>query len=307
MASKKRSGLGKGIGALISTDSPEKEEPKEPEIKVVEKIVEVPVTENAEIKVNIDNIDPNKDQPRRNFDDESLQELADSIKTHGIIQPLIVTKGENGRYRLIAGERRWRAARIAGLKEVPVIIKDYTDDQATEIALIENIQREDLNPIEEAEAYQRLMDDFGLRQQDVSERVSKSRASIANSLRLLNLDDRVKQMVADNMISSGHARALLAIENPDLQYDTAMKIFDNNLSVRETERLVKAVLAPPKEPKPDSGNSAVYHQIEESLKSVLGSKVSIRHSAKNKGKIEIDYYSADDLERIIQLLSSIQS
>lgn len=308
MAGKKRSGLGKGIGALISTDAPEQKEEKKPEVKVVEKVVKVPVVKNAETMVKIDDIDPNRDQPRKNFDDESLKELSDSIKLHGIIQPLIVTKGEKGRYHLIAGERRWRAARMAGLKEVPVLVKDYSDSQATEIALIENIQREDLSPIEEAEAYQRLIDEFGLKQQEVSDRVSKSRTAITNSLRLLKLDDRVKQMVTENMISSGHARALLAIENPELQYETAMKVFDNNLSVRETERLVKTVLTPPKKKEEaDPANSAVYRQIEEKLKNILGSRVAIRRGAKNKGKIEISYYSSDDLERIIQLLSNIQS
>lgn len=282
--------------------------------KVIEKIVEVPVEKivekivekNAETLVKIDEIEPNRSQPRQNFDEEALQELADSIKSHGIIQPLIVQK-HNDYYQIIAGERRWRAARLAGLTEIPVIIKDYSPMEAIEIALIENLQREDLNPIEEAVAFQKLIDDFGLKQEEAAEKVSKSRTAVTNSLRLLKLDNRVKQMIIDEMISSGHGRALLSITDKDLQYTTAMKVFDNKLSVRETERLVKNMLseAPVKKKKVDPQLEIIYHELENKIKSIIGSKVSINAKNNNKGKIEIEYYSEEDLERIVSLLESI--
>lgn len=282
--------------------------------KVIEKIVEVPVEKivkkivekNAETLVKIDEIEPNRSQPRQNFDEEALQELADSIKSHGIIQPLIVQK-HNDYYQIIAGERRWRAARLAGLTEIPVIIKDYSPMEAIEIALIENLQREDLNPIEEAVAFQKLIDDFGLKQEEAAEKVSKSRTAVTNSLRLLKLDNRVKQMIIDEMISSGHGRALLSITDKDLQYTTAMKVFDNKLSVRETERLVKNMLseAPVKKKKVDPQLEIIYHELEDKIKSIIGSKVSINAKNNNKGKIEIEYYSEEDLERIVSLLESI--
>lgn len=282
--------------------------------KVIEKIVEVPVEKivekivekNAETLVKIDEIEPNRSQPRQNFDEEALQELADSIKSHGIIQPLIVQK-HNDYYQIIAGERRWRAARLAGLTEIPVIIKDYSPMEAIEIALIENLQREDLNPIEEAVAFQKLIDDFGLKQEEAAEKVSKSRTAVTNSLRLLKLDNRVKQMIIDEMISSGHGRALLSITDKDLQYTTAMKVFDNKLSVRETERLVKNTLseAPVKKKKVDPQLEIIYHELEDKIKSIIGSKVSINAKNNNKGKIEIEYYSEEDLERIVSLLESI--
>lgn len=324
MAAKKRSGLGRGINALISTG--EEKNPAETsaqktllnntransktaELKAGKSADNIAsaTPDSAEILVKIDEIEPNRNQPRKAFEDTSLKELADSIKEHGIIQPLTVTKDENG-YRLVAGERRWRAARMAGLKEVPVVIRNYSGDEALEIALIENIQREDLNPMEEARAYQTLMDDFHLKQDEVARRVSKSRAAVANALRLLKLDTRVQQMLIDGMLSSGHARALLAIEEPDVQYMTAMKVFDDNLSVRETESLVKRLLSPKKK-KPSQIDSlkVVYSDIEERLKSILGSKVKIKYGSQNKGKIEIDYYSADDLERLIALLSTIKN
>lgn len=279
--------------------------------KVVEKIVEVPVEKivekNGEILVKIDEIEPNRSQPRQYFDEEALQELADSIQTHGIIQPLIVQKHDDF-YQIIAGERRWRASRLAGLTEVPVIVKDYSPMETMEIALIENLQREDLNPIEEAIAFQKLIDEFGLKQEEAAEKVSKSRTAVTNTLRLLKLDDRVKQMIIDEMISSGHGRSLLAINDKELQYTTAMKIFDNKLSVRETERLVKKLLSEvsEKQPKVDPQIQAVYHEIEDKIKSIIGSKVSINAKKNNKGKIEIEYYSEEDLERIISLLESIR-
>lgn len=284
--------------------------------KVVEKVVEVPVEKivekviekNAETLVKIDEIEPNRSQPRQNFDEDALQELADSIKLHGVIQPLIVQKNDDF-YKIIAGERRWRAARLAGLTEVPVIVKDYTPMESMEIALIENLQREDLNPIEEAIAFQKLIDDYGLKQEEAAEKVSKSRTAVTNSLRLLKLDNRVKQMIIDEMISSGHGRALLAIADPELQYTLAMKIFDNKLSVRETERMIKSMLSEKKERKTagiDPQMVVIYHQLEDKIKSIIGSKVQINAKTNKKGKIEIEYYSEEDLERIVSLLETIK-
>ena len=269
--------------------------------KVVEKVVEVPVEKivekviekESETMVKIDEIEPNRSQPRQSFDEDALQELADSIKLHGIIQPLIVQKNDEF-YKIIAGERRWRAARLAGLTEVPVIIKDYTPMESMEIALIENLQREDLNPIEEAIAFQKLINEYGLKQEEAAEKVSKSRTAVTNSLRLLKLEDRVKQMIIDEMISSGHGRALLAIADPELQYTLAMKIFDNKLSVRETEKLIKSMLSEKKERKTadiDPQMVIIYHQLEDRIKSIIGSKVQINAKSNKKGKIEIEYYS----------------
>ena len=284
--------------------------------KVVEKVVEVPVEKivekviekESETMVKIDEIEPNRSQPRQSFDEDALQELADSIKLHGIIQPLIVQKNDEF-YKIIAGERRWRAARLAGLTEVPVIIKDYTPMESMEIALIENLQREDLNPIEEAIAFQKLINEYGLKQEEAAEKVSKSRTAVTNPLRLLKLDDRVKQMIIDEMISSGHGRALLAIADPELQYTLAMKIFDNKLSVRETEKLIKSMLSEKKERKTadiDPQMVIIYHQLEDRIKSIIGSKVQINAKSNKKGKIEIEYYSEEDLERIVSLLETIK-
>ena len=278
--------------------------------KVVEKVVEVPVEKivekviekESETMVKIDEIEPNRSQPRQNFDEDALQELA------GIIQPLIVQKNDEF-YKIIAGERRWRAARLAGLTEVPVIIKDYTPMESMEIALIENLQREDLNPIEEAIAFQKLINEYGLKQEEAAEKVSKSRTAVTNSLRLLKLEDRVKQMIIDEMISSGHGRALLAIADPELQYTLAMKIFDNKLSVRETEKLIKSMLSEKKERKTadiDPQMVIIYHQLEDRIKSIIGSKVQINAKSSKKGKIEIEYYSEEDLERIVSLLETIK-
>ncbi len=336
MPPKKKTGLGKGLDALIapstSNKSPEpaktpaKTASKEPTEKVkvvekivevpvevekvvevpveVEKIVEVPVEVKSETMLDIDEVEPNSVQPRTSFDDDALQELADSIKSHGIIQPIIVVKKDNY-YEIIAGERRWRAARIAGLKEVPVIIKDYSGPEALEVALIENIQREDLNPIEEAQAYQRLIDEYGLKQEEAADRVSKSRTAVTNSLRLLKLDERVRQMIIDGMISAGHGRSLLSLPEGEIQYDVALRIFDHKLSVRETEKLVKNLLAPPKEKKkPDPQLQAIYESLENRITQVLGSKVQITPKGKKKGKIEIEYYSEEELERIVALLES---
>ena len=257
--------------------------------------------------MKISKVGPNNDQPRKQFDEDALVELADSIKQFGIIQPLIVQE-KNGFYEIIAGERRWRAAKLAGLKEVPVIVKDYSDLEVVEISLIENIQRENLNPIEEALAYKRLLNEFNLKQDEVAERVSKSRTAVTNSMRLLKLDERVQQMVIDDMLSTGHARALLGIEDPELQYTTAAKVFDEKLSVREVEKLVKKIQQGKAEKKKEETiHDFIYTDLEEKMKEAVGTKVSIRQNAKGKGKIEIEYYSREDLERIIDIITHAEN
>ena len=257
--------------------------------------------------VKLTKVEPSREQPRKQFDADALQELAESIKQFGVLQPLLVQKKEDY-YEMIAGERRWRASKLAGLKEVPVIVKEFTEQEAVEISLIENIQREDLNPIEEAMAYKRLMEEFHLKQDAIAERVSKSRTAVTNSMRLLKLDDRVQQMLIDEMISTGHARALLALESKDAQAEAAVKVFDEKLSVRETERLVKELLNPvqKKEEKPkNQAEELVYKNLEEKIKQIIGSKVAINRRTDNKGKIEIEYYSQEELERIVELLETI--
>ena len=255
--------------------------------------------------VKITMVEPNRDQPRKNFSEDALQELADSIKQFGLIQPILV-QDRKDHYEIIAGERRWRAARLAGLEEIPVIIGNYTDQEIVEISLIENIQREDLNPIEEAQAYKRLLTEFHLTQDEVAERVSKSRAAVTNSVRLLKLTDEVQQMVIDEMISTGHARALITIEDPALQYSTAQKIFDEKLSVRDVEKLVKNLNKPAKPAKPakqdDKTLQIIYQDIEEKLKKRLGTKVTVTGKGEGSGKIEIEFYSNDDLDRLIDLM-----
>lgn len=307
----KRGGLGKGLDSLIPKSDNVKKKPEKPEEKkeiiekIVEKVVEVEKIVHAEQMVKINDVEPNRSQPRTLFEEDSLLELADSIKQFGIIQPLIVQKKDNY-YEIIAGERRWRAAKMAGLKEVPVIIKKYTEQEAVEIALIENIQRENLNPIEEALAYKRLLTEFHLKQDEVAERVSKSRTAVTNSMRLLKLGEKVQQMVIDEMISTGHARALLAIEDLQEQYTLAMKIFDEKLSVRETENLIRLMKNPkPVKEKKEKEHLFVYKDLEEKIKSVMGTKVNINQKAKGKGKIEIEYYSDTELERIFDMLMSI--
>ena len=256
-------GLGKGIDVLI----PEvKHSTGKDEKKVVKEVVKEVLKETNEIDIN--KIEPNENQPRKEFNEDALQELADSIKQHGLIEPIIVQEGKKGFYQIIAGERRWRAARLAGLKKVPAIVKDYTDQEIMEIALIENIQREDLNPIEEAEAYQRLISEYKLKQDEVADKVSKSRVAITNALRLLKLDERVRRMVVEDKIKSGHARALLSIKDGELQYETALQIFDGNLTVRETEKLVKKLLEEPKPSKKEDVEinkqlQIIYEQYEE--------------------------------------------
>lgn len=299
----KRGGLGKGLDSLIPNTNPKPSAQKEVKEVVVEKIVEKVVEKPVEMKVKISKVGPNKEQPRKQFDEDALMELADSIKQFGVLQPLLVQE-KNGFYEIIAGERRWRAAKMAGLKEVPVIVRKYTDLEVVEIALIENIQRENLNPIEEALAYKRLIHEFNLKQDEVAERVSKSRTAVTNSMRLLKLDERVQQMVIDDMLSTGHARALLSIEDLELQAATAVKVFDEKLSVREVEKLVKSMQKEKQErKKTEIEHKFVYTDLEEKMKAAIGTKVSIHHKANNKGKIEIEYYSREDLERIIDLIS----
>ncbi len=257
--------------------------------------------------LKISEVEPNRDQPRKDFNEDALQELADSIRQYGVIQPIIVQKRDQY-YEIIAGERRWRAARLAGLKEIPVLIREMTDKEILEVSLIENIQREDLNAVEEAQAYQRLLEEFSLTQDELAERVSKSRSTITNAIRLLKLDKEVLRMLAEEKISAGHARALLAIEDPELQRQTATRVFDENLSVRDTERLVKTLTGGKSSRKEKQELSEamklVYHDMEERLKSVLGTKVVVHHTGKDKGKLEIDYYSNEELERIFHLLRS---
>lgn len=292
-------GLGRGIGNLIPEDAKTEEN-----VIVKEVVKEVVVKEPAETKVRISQVEPNKDQPRKMFDEDALIELSESIKQYGVLQPLLVQLKDNY-YEIIAGERRWRAAKLAGVKEIPVIIKDYSDQEVMEIALIENIQREDLNPIEEARAYQRLIKDYRLKQDEVAEKVSKSRAAITNSLRLLKLDKRVQEMVMEGKLSNGHARTIISIEDGDLQYAIAQKIFDEKLSVREVEKLMKDMDKPKKAPQPLPENDFVYRDLEEKLSKVLGTQVEIKNKSNNKGKIEIQYYSQAELERILEYLPKI--
>ena len=285
---------------------------EKPVEKIVEKVVEKPVEKIVEkpveqtLKLNL--IEPNSEQPRKNFDEESLQELADSIKQYGILQPLIVQKKGN-HYEIIAGERRWRAAKLAGITDVPVLIREYDKQQTMEIALIENVQRADLNPIEEAQAFQQLIQEFHLTQEEIANRVSKNRATITNSMRLLKLDVRVQDMLADGKISSGHARALLGLEEGERQYQVAVKINEEKLSVRDVEKLVKMMNRPPKGKKPEKGPDIdlIYRQVEDKLKSIMGTKVVINQKDKNKGRIEIEYYSQEELERLIELMESLRA
>jgi len=295
----KRSGLGKGLDSLIPDNKASSKSGKR-----LKESPEAGITN--EVFLSINKIEPNRDQPRQNFEEDALLELADSIKQHGIIQPLIVQK-KNDYYEIIAGERRWRAAKLAGLKEVPVVIKDYSAQEVVEIALIENIQRENLNPIEEAMAFKRLLEEFSLKQDEVAERVSKSRTAVTNSMRLLKLNEKVQQMIVDDMISTGHARTLLAIEDEKEQHTLAMKIFDEKLSVRETEKLVKSIKNPkPAKEKKKIEHMFIYQDLEEKMKSTFGTKVNVNPKADGKGKIEIEYYSQGELDRIFDMLMSVQ-
>ena len=309
MAGRKTGGLGKGLDALIpnKVGGPANETSKKTRYAVKK---DKSVSERklaAERLVKISSVEPNLNQPRRHFDEDALLELSESIKQYGVLQPLLVTD-KNGYFEIIAGERRWRAAKMAGLKEVPVVVKEFTDQEIVEISLIENIQREDLNPIEEAMAYKRLMEEFHLKQDEIADRVAKSRTAVTNSMRLLKLTSKVQEMVIADMISAGHARALLGISDETLQENTAMKVFDEKLSVRDTERLVKNLASPAKKTKTErnTAEDAIYESLEEKMKGIMGTKVSIQRKKNNKGKIEIEYYSRDELERIIDLFESIR-
>lgn len=306
-----KKGLGRGLNQLIPTGDEARTKSKSTPgetTKTITKEVVKEVVKEVEQKVKITQIEPNKSQPRKQFDEDALQELADSIKQYGVLEPLIVTK-KGKFYEIIAGERRWRAARLAGVKEVPVVIREYTDREIMEISLIENIQREDLNPIEEALAYESLINEYSLTQEEVAEKVSKNRSTIANSLRLLKLCDEVRQMIIEDKLTTGHARALIPIEYAELQTEAANFIFDNKLSVRDTEIYIKKLLSIPKESKENivatNDLSIFYNDIESRLKDILGAKIAIKSKNNEKGKIEINYYSQDELERITEMLYSI--
>lgn len=287
-------GLGKGLDALIPNT-----------VDINSKKNTETSDKGGETLVKITKVEPNREQPRKNFDEDALLELAESIKQFGLLQPILV-QDRKTYYEIIAGERRWRAAKMAGLKEVPVIIRNLTEQEIVEISLIENIQREDLNPIEEALAYKRLLTEFNLKQDEVAEKVSKSRTAVTNSMRLLKLCKEVQQMIIDDMISTGHARALISIEDDEQQYMLAQKIFDEKLSVRDVEKLVKNLNKPVKEKKIVQSNQKleiIYQDIEEKLKQSLGTKVTIMSKGEGTGKLEIEFYNHDDLEKITDKLS----
>lgn len=301
----KKGGLGKGLDSLLVNKVNKTEATEKPAAASTTTATKKRSTkkETPDSMVKISLVEPNREQPRKHFDEDGLLELAESIKQYGILQPLLVQE-KNGYYEIIAGERRWRAAKLAGLKEVPVIIRKLSNQQIVEISLIENIQREDLNPIEEAQAYKRLLTEFHLKQDEVAERVSKSRAAVTNSIRLLKLNEEVQRMVVDEMISTGHARALLAVENPEEQYNLAQRIFDEKLSVRDVEKLVKNLHKPAKSKKVDDKTmQVIYQDIEEKLKQKLGRKVTVTSKGEGSGKIEIEFYNHEDLDRLLDVLN----
>ncbi len=326
----KRGGLGRGLNSLIpnksksaeytALETSEQQENEKISTKNTEKVDNVgeksdnkPKKKAVEDKdavkrVKISLVEPNREQPRKNFRDEGIDELAASISQYGVIQPLLVQKKDDY-YEIIAGERRWRAAKKAGIKEIPVIVREYNNKEAVEISLIENIQREDLNPIEEAMAYDRLMKEFSMTQDQVAERVSRSRSAIANSLRLLRLPDALRDMVIKGAISEGHARALLALPSEDAQLSLAEKIVKDRLSVRETEKVVQNLMkALPKKAKTrDLSKEALLGSLSGQLENVFGTKVAIREGGRHKGRIEIEYYSDEELDRIIDLLQSVKN
>ena len=308
----KKSGLGRGLDALfpekVSQEKPKTVRSSKPKTNTAST---KSTTEQSVVKgetiVKISKVEPNREQPRKKFDEDALLELSESIKMYGVLQPLLVSDKKDY-YEIVAGERRWRAAKMAGLKEIPVVIKEFSDQEIVEISLIENIQREDLNPVEEAMAYKRLIDEFNLKQDEIAERVGKSRTAVTNAMRLLKLSEKVQQMLIDEMITAGHARAILSIADKEKQESIAMKVFDEKLSVRETEALVKRMLEPPKTAKKSkfsSAEDAIYESLEEKMKSIMGTRVQIHRKKNDKGKIEIEYYSKDELERIIDLFESI--
>lgn len=293
---KKSHGLGSGLNVLIPQNNPPKANSENENEAAVD------------FMVPISKVEPDREQPRKFFNEDALQELAESIKQYGVFQPLLVQK-EKDYYKIIAGERRWRAAKIAGLKEIPVIVKELSDQEIAEIQLIENIQREDLNPIEIAEGYRQLIDKYGFTQDELAEKISKSRTAITNTLRLLKLDERVRQMIVDELISTGHARAILSIEDSDKQYEFAQKIFDEKMSVRDVEKAIKNMQKDPKVKKDnlkiDKKTEAIYHSLEENMKQIMGTKVSIQAKNGNQGKVEIEYYSQDELDRIVNMIRTI--
>ena len=300
----KRNGLGKGLDSLIPNKTVKEESASQQKVSKEKQEKNVG---SGEILVKINEVEPNREQPRKEFDEDALLELSESIKQFGIIQPIVVQKKDDY-YEIIAGERRWRAAKMAKLKEVPVIIKEYSPQEVMEIALIENIQRRDLNPIEEALAYKSLIDEYNLKQEEVADRVSKSRTAVTNSMRLLKLAEQVQTMLINEELSMGHARALLSIEKEEVQVETAKAIVERKLSVRETEKLVKAILNPKQAKLPiPSTNDVVYEKLSDKLKEIMGTKVNINHKKGGKGKIEIEYYSQDELERLLELFDSIQN
>lgn len=278
----KKFGLGKGLGALI------------PDEEVVEE-------KNSIDLIDINRIKPNSKQPRKNFDEEKISNLAKSIKDNGIIQPLVLKESGND-YEIIAGERRWRAAKLAGIKSIPAVIMELTDQKVLEVSLIENIQREDLNPIEEALAFKRLIKEFSITQEDVSKVIGRSRTAITNTMRLLNLDKRVQQYLIEGVISEGHGRALLSLDKKDAQYEMAIRIIDNKLSVRETERLVRDILNPKVKEAVVEEENIYIKELQSRISEHFGTKVSIKTKKDNKGKIEIEYYSPEELDRILELL-----
>ena len=280
-------GLGKGLGTLFENEAEEVQQPK-----------------NGVVRLKINSVEPNKNQPRKNFDSDKLDALASSIKEHGLIQPIIVTEGKNGIYKIVAGERRWRAAKKAGLKEISAVIDEYSDEEVAEIALIENLQREDLNPIEEALGYHQLLEDFNLTQELISQKIGKSRSAIANSLRLLSLDDQIKKLLISGEISSGHARAILSLESTELRLALSKRIIEDNLNVRQAEEIAKQLnkKRTQKQKKETTAGDIEIENLENRIASTLGTKVKISHSPK-KGRIEIEYYGNDDLDRILGLLN----
>ena len=303
-----KKGLGKGLGAIFGEDVVK--ESNEELTKVKRSLPAEEEETKGSLMVKISLIEPNRDQPRKDFNEEELQELAESIKNYGVLQPLLVQK-KGTSYELIAGERRWRAAKLAGLKEVPVVLREYSKQQAMEIALIENVQRADLNPIEEAQAYQQLVKEFHLTQEEIAARVSKNRATITNAMRLLKLDEEIQNLLIKGAISSGHARAILSLEDKQLQKKAAKEVLDKRLSVRETEKLVKRLARASaekneKNEKKDDALALIFQDLEERMKTIMGTKVSIHNKDRNKGRIEIEYYSEAELERIVEMIESIR-
>ncbi len=297
MAAKKR-GLGKGLDSLIP----------EGKIKVVGKPGASTITNGKDvvIDININQVEPDRLQPRKNFNEDELNDLADSIKGHGIIEPLLVQKKEDY-YEIVAGERRWRAAKIAGLKEVPCIVREFSELEKVEIQLIENIQREDLNPIEEAQAYRRLVDEFHMKQDEVAEVIGKDRTTITNSMRLLNLAEEVQEFLVDKKLTPGHARALLAISDKEKQVDIATRVFDEKMTVRDTEKLVKSLDKPVRHKKlTPEALQLIYRQLEDRIREKLGAKISIKPFDEKKGRIEIEYFSQEELEDIVNKITKEQ-